>query len=143
MEEVREIIFYGRSGDGVNVVADRFVQDLIRRGFYAVAYPEFDPERRETPAKVHVRVSKGPFDVRGPVTKPEIAVVLDIRAVSNSQEILGARKIIVNAPNRELVTKYLGNTDAEVIHMDLHSLRKTGADYTPHVIESLMKLLSL
>lgn len=98
MSEVREIIFYGKSGDGVHALADQLVQRLIRQGFYVISYPEYDPERRETLAKIHVRVSKEPIHVRGPVMNPEIAVFFDVRLLRDNQEALGARKIIVNSP---------------------------------------------
>ncbi|WP_243666059.1 2-oxoacid:acceptor oxidoreductase family protein [Vulcanisaeta sp. JCM 16159] len=64
MPEIREIIFYGKSGDGIHTIADQLVQRLIKRGLYVISYPEYDPERRETLAKIHVRVSKEPIHIR-------------------------------------------------------------------------------
>ena len=107
MPEVHEVIFYGKSGDGIHLMVDRLVQDLIRRGFYVMAYPEYDPERRETVAKVHVRVSKEPIYERGPVTRPEVAVFMDFRLLKHAKETLGAGKIIVNAPSKDLLSNYL------------------------------------
>ncbi len=142
MPEVREIIFYGKSGDGVHAVADQLVQRLIRQGFYVISYPEYDPERRETLAKIHVRVSKEPIHVRGPVMNPEIAVFLDVRLLRDNQEALSARKIIVNAPpSRELVTKYAGNVNGEVISINLNELRRAGTDYTAQVVNLIIDTL--
>jgi pyruvate ferredoxin oxidoreductase gamma subunit len=75
MSRVREIIFYGKSGDNLQNVTDKLVQSLIKRGLYVTAYSDYDPERRESVAKVHVRIADGPIDVRGPVIAPEIAVL--------------------------------------------------------------------
>ncbi len=142
MPEVREIIFYGKSGDGgVHTVADQLVQRLIKQGFYVISYPEYDPERRETLAKIHVRVSKEPIHVRGPVMNPEIAVFLDVRLLRDNQEALGARKIIVNSPSKELVTKYAGNVNGEVISINLSELRRAGVDYTTQVINLIIDTL--
>ncbi len=141
MPEIHEIIFYGRSGDGIHMVADQLVQALIKRGFYVISYPEYDPERRETLAKVHIKVSNEPINARGPVTKPEIAVFFDIRLLQNNQETLNAKKLIVNTANREFVSKYLGNTDAYIISIDVHELRRTGNNYSQYVVDSVLKAL--
>ena len=37
-------MFYSKSGDGIHLVVDQLIQDLIKRKFYVIAYPE----RRET-----------------------------------------------------------------------------------------------
>ncbi|GAB6945613.1 2-oxoacid:acceptor oxidoreductase family protein [Vulcanisaeta sp. JCM 14467] len=141
MPEVHEIIFYGKSGDGIHVVADQLVQSLIKRGFYVISYPEYDPERRETIAKVHVRVSKEPIHVRGPVTSPEIAVFFDVRLIKDGREALSAKKLIVNAPSRELVTKYVGDVNGEVMSINLNELRRAGADYAMHVVNLIINAL--
>ena len=141
MPEVHEIIFYGKSGDGIHVVADQLAQSLIRRGFYVISYPEYDPERRETVAKVHVRVSKEPIHVRGPVTNPEIAVFFDVRLLKDGQEALGARKLIVNAPSRELVMKYVGNVNGEVMSVNINELRRSGTDYVTHIANLIIDTL--
>ncbi|WP_243679325.1 2-oxoacid:acceptor oxidoreductase family protein [Vulcanisaeta distributa] len=123
-------------------MADQLVQRLIRQGFYVISYPEYDPERRETLAKIHVRVSKEPIHVRGPVMNPEIAVFLDVRLLRDNQEALSARKIIVNAPpSRELVTKYAGNVNGEVISINLNELRRAGTDYTAQVVNLIIDTL--
>ena len=141
MPEVHEIIFYGKSGDGVHAVADQLAQSLIKRGFYVISYPEYDPERRETIAKVHVRVSKEPIHVRGPVTNPEIAVFFDVRLLKDGRETLSAKKLIVNAPSRELVTKYVGDVNGEVMSINLNELRRAGVDYAMHVANLIINAL--
>jgi len=145
MPEVREIIFYGKSGDGIHLLVDRLVQDLIKRGFYVIAYPEYDPERRETIARIHVRISRDPIYERGPVTKPEVAVLMDARLLRYAEEALGAGKIIVNTPSKDLLSNYLGDSDIkpELYVIDLHGLRGKGIDYTPHITELVTKALGL
>jgi len=145
MPEVHEVIFYGKSGDGIHLMVERLVQDLIRRGFYVMAYPEYDPERRETVARVHVRVSKEPIYERGPVTRPEVAVFMDFRLLKHAKEALGAGKIIVNAPSKDLLSNYLGDNDIkpELYVIDLHGLKRKGIDYTPHITELVTKALGL
>ena len=141
MPEVHEIIFYGKSGDGIHTVADQLAQSLIKRGFYVISYPEYDPERRETIAKIHVRVSREPIHVRGPVINPEIAVLFDVRLLKDNQEALSAKKLIVNAPSRELVTKYAGNVSGEVMSININELRRTGIDYATHVADLIVNTL--
>ncbi len=141
MPEVREIIFYGKSGDGIHIVADQLAQELIKRGFYVISYPEYDPERRETIAKVHVRFSKGPIHVRGPVTNPEVAVFFDVRLLKSGREALGARKLIVNAPSRDLVMKYVDNVNGEVMNIDMSGLRGAGVDYAVRVANLIINAL--
>lgn len=141
MPEIHEIIFYGRSGDGIHAIVDKLAQTLIKQGFYVISYPEYDPERRETLAKVHVRISKEPVYVRGPVINPEIAVLFDVRLLQNNQEVLNAKKLIINAPSRELVMKYTGNINGDVMNIDINGLRRAGVDYSSHMINLILNAL--
>ena len=141
MPEIHEIIFYGRSGDGIHAVVDRLVQTLIKQGFYVISYPEYDPERRETLAKVHVRVSKEPIYIRGPVINPEVAVLFDARLLQSNQEVFNARKLIINAPSKEFIIKYAGNINGDVVSIDFNGLRRAGIDYSSHVINLILNAL--
>jgi pyruvate ferredoxin oxidoreductase gamma subunit len=144
MPEVREIIFYGKSGDGIHLLVDRLVQELIKRGFYVIAYPEYDPERRETIARIHVRISRDPIYERGPVTKPEVAVLMDARLLRYAEEALNAGKLIVNAPSEDLLVNYLnGNARPEIHIINLDGLKRGGIDYALYMADLVMKTLNL
>ncbi|WP_243674611.1 hypothetical protein [Vulcanisaeta distributa] len=73
---------------------------------------------------------------------PEIAVLFDVRLLRSNQEVLSARKLIVNAPpSRELVMKYAGDVNGDIINIDLNELRKAGIDYSTHVIDLIINTL--
>lgn len=41
-----EIVFFGRGGQGAVTAAQVMALAAVSRGLYALAYPEFGPERR-------------------------------------------------------------------------------------------------
>ena len=73
-----EIRWHGRGGQGAVTSAELLAQAAISEGKYAHAFPSFGPERRGAPVLAFVRISREqPIKVRAEVTQPDIVVVLD------------------------------------------------------------------
>ncbi len=76
--QVIEIRWHGRGGQGAVTSAELVAQAAIGEGKYAQAFPSFGPERRGAPVLAFVRVSKSePIRVRAEITQPDVVVVLD------------------------------------------------------------------
>jgi len=76
--ELIEIRWHGRGGQGGVTSAELVAQAAISEGRYGQAFPSFGPERRGAPVLSFVRVStKQPIRMRMEITEPDVVVVLD------------------------------------------------------------------
>jgi pyruvate ferredoxin oxidoreductase gamma subunit len=73
-----EIRWHGRGGQGSVTSAELLAQAAISEGKYAHAFPSFGPERRGAPVLAFVRISsRQPIRIRAEITQPDVVVVLD------------------------------------------------------------------
>jgi len=78
INQLTEIRWHGRGGQGAVTSAELLAQAAISEGKYAQAFPSFGPERRGAPVQAFVRISsKEPIRVRAEITEPDVVVVLD------------------------------------------------------------------
>lgn len=76
--QLMEIRWHGRGGQGAVTSAELVAQAAISEGKFAQAFPSFGPERRGAPVLAFVRVdSQEPVRVRAEITDPDVVVVLD------------------------------------------------------------------
>ncbi len=76
-EQMTEVRFHGRGGQGAVTSAELVALSAIDEGKYAQAFPSFGPERRGAPVVAFLRVSGSRIRVRSKVYNPDIVVVLD------------------------------------------------------------------
>jgi len=73
-----EIRWHGRGGQGAVTSVELLARAAISEGKYAQAFPSFGPERRGAPVLAFVRISsKQPIRIRAEITNPDVVVVLD------------------------------------------------------------------
>ena len=72
-----EIRWHGRGGQGAVTSAELLAQAAINEGKYAQAFPSFGPERRGAPVSAFVRISNEQIRIRAEITEPDVVVVLD------------------------------------------------------------------
>jgi 2-oxoacid:acceptor oxidoreductase gamma subunit (pyruvate/2-ketoisovalerate family) len=72
-----EIRFHGRGGQGSVTSAELLALAAIGEGKYAQAFPSFGPERRGAPVVAFCRISEQPIRIRANIYEPDIVVVLD------------------------------------------------------------------
>jgi pyruvate ferredoxin oxidoreductase gamma subunit len=76
--QLMEIRWHGRGGQGAVTSAELVAQAAISEGKFAQAFPSFGPERRGAPVLAFVRIdSQEPVRVRAEITEPDVVVVLD------------------------------------------------------------------
>ena len=93
-----EIRWHGRGGQGAVTSAELVAQAAINEGKYAQAFPSFGPERRGAPVQAFNRVdSKQPVRVRAEIREPDVVVVLDpgLLSIMNVTSGLKAGGIVV------------------------------------------------
>jgi len=77
-EQLIEIRWHGRGGQGAVTSAELLARAAINEGKYAQAFPSFGPERRGAPVLAFVRInSKEPIRIRAEIAEPDVIVVLD------------------------------------------------------------------
>ncbi len=78
VNQLIEIRWHGRGGQGAVTSAELLAKAAIDEGKYAQAFPSFGPERRGAPVLAFDRISdKEPIRIRAEITEPDVVVVLD------------------------------------------------------------------
>ena len=92
-----EIRWHGRGGQGAVTSAELLAQAAINEGHYAQAFPSFGPERRGAPVLAFVRISQQPILIRAEISQPDMVVVLDpgLLPIVNVTSGLKANGIVV------------------------------------------------
>jgi len=95
-----EIRWHGRGGQGAVTSAELVAQAAISEGKYAQAFPSFGPERRGAPVLAFVRISsQEPIRIRAEINQPDVVVVLDPGLLSIVNVLSGLKEngiLIIN-----------------------------------------------
>lgn len=118
MEEITEIRWHGRGGQGT-VTAAKFIAEIaLAENNYLQAFPEYGPERMGAPIQAFTRLSQKPIDLRCGVESPDIVVVLDPTLLNSIDVTHGLQKgglLIVNTSQSSAeVKKVLGLEGEEI-----------------------------
>ncbi|RUM46604.1 MAG: pyruvate ferredoxin oxidoreductase [Hyperthermus sp.] len=101
---VVEIRFHGRGGQGAVTAATLLVAAALIEGKWGQAIPSFGAERRGAHVQAYARVAPRPLPLHSQVTRPHIVVVLDPGLLSAERDrvLLGLREngvIVANLPS--------------------------------------------
>lgn len=77
MEELIEVRWHGRGGQGVVTGSELLAETALEEGKYFQALPEFGAERSGAPIRAYTRVSSAPINLHCSITEPDIVVVFD------------------------------------------------------------------
>jgi len=77
MQEITEVRWHGRGGQGAVTAAKIFAETAMSEGKYVQAFPEYGPERMGAPLRAYNRVSDKPLTLHCQVTNPRIVAVVD------------------------------------------------------------------
>ncbi len=124
MANTREILWYGRGGQGAFSASKLLGASYALSGEkrYALAFPSFGPERRGAPVRAFTKISDGPVTDRSAVTHPDYVICLDETLLSDlgSTSIKeGGAFIVVNDDVRSVATEILGR---DIVNTALLSL---------------------
>ena len=76
-EEMIEIRFHGRGGQGAQVASKVLAVAFFHQGSYVQSFPAFGVERRGAPVMAFLRVDQQPIQLRVNIYTPDHIVVLD------------------------------------------------------------------
>ena len=116
-----EIIFFGRGGQGAVTAAQIMVYAAINKGLYALANPEFGPERRGAPVRSYLTIST---EAREPIEDPNISVVFGPDLLRVNPEIIERTRdyIVINSRKYESVEPYLSKFSGGVVHVNAYDI---------------------
>lgn len=77
MENLTEIRWHGRGGQGAKTAALLLADAAMEEGKFVQAFPEYGPERMGAPVQSFNRLSEKPISLHCSVTSPSVVVVLD------------------------------------------------------------------
>ena len=99
-EDLVEIVFHGRGGQGAVTAANLLVAAALKDGNTGVqAFPFFGAERRGAPVRAFARISKKEIHLRSEIYVPDIVIVLDESIMDIVDVLKGLKKdgkILIN-----------------------------------------------
>lgn len=99
MEQMMEIRWHARAGQGAVTASKYLAESAMDEGFYIQAFPEYGAERRGAPIKSFTRISKKPIRVHSQIYSPNVVLILDPSLIGLDEVTEGLKeggKIIVN-----------------------------------------------
>lgn len=76
-DEMTEIRWHGRGGQGAKTAAQLVAQVAMVEGRHGQGFPEYGPERMGAPIRGFTRISDGAIRLHCPIERPDVVVVLD------------------------------------------------------------------
>lgn len=107
MDEIFEMIFYGRGGQGIKTASQLAADSLIEEGYYIQAFPEYGPERAGAPVKAYTRISKKPIRIHCSVEKAHIGIIVDPTLIGTIDMTSNIKKDGILLVNSKLDLKIL------------------------------------
>ncbi|MGD2207077.1 MAG: 2-oxoacid:acceptor oxidoreductase family protein [Anaerolineae bacterium] len=77
MDDLIEIRWHGRGGQGVVTASKLLAEMAMDSGQYFQAFPDYGPERMGAPIRAFTRLSSQPITIHSQVEEPDIVMVLD------------------------------------------------------------------
>jgi len=122
MQDLVEIRWHGRGGQGAVTAAKIFAEAALAEGKYIQAFPEYGPERMGAPVKAFDRLSDKQIRLHSQVYHPSIVIVIDptlIGSVNVTEGLAEDGVVIVNSPKPPRdIKKDLGLNSQKVYTVD-------------------------
>lgn len=98
-EDVLEIRWHGRGGQGTKTAVLLLAEAAIEEGRFAQGFSEYGPERMGAPVRGYDRISDRPIRLRCQIESPAVVIVLDeslMRAVNVAEGLRPGGLLLVN-----------------------------------------------
>jgi pyruvate ferredoxin oxidoreductase gamma subunit len=77
VEELVEIRWHGRGGQGVVTAGKLLAEMALTNDWFFQAFPDYGPERMGAPIRAFTRLSSQPIRIHSQIENPDVVVVLD------------------------------------------------------------------
>ncbi len=127
MQEITEIRWHGRGGQGAKTAALLFATLALGEGKYVQGFPEYGPERMGAPVRAFNRLSEKPIRLHSGVTDPNYVVVLDPTLIEKAGVTEGLKKggkLLINTSTSPKDIKSKIKFDGKVCTVDASKISK-------------------
>lgn len=100
MEELIEIRWHGRGGQGAKTASLLLADAAFNTGKYIQGFPEYGPERMGAPITAYNRISNTPITIHSNIYEPDYVVVVDDSLLESVDVTAGLKKegaIVINS----------------------------------------------
>jgi pyruvate ferredoxin oxidoreductase gamma subunit len=137
MEDLIEIRWHGRGGQGAKTASLLLADAAFNTGKYIQGFPEYGPERMGAPIVAYNRISNNPITIHSNIYEPDYVVVVDDTLLDCVDVTAGLKEtgaIVINSTkdNEELKEK-LKNYNGSVYKIDARTISvETLGKYFPN-----------
>ena len=126
MENLIEIRWHGRGGQGAKTASLLLADAAFNTGKYIQGFPEYGPERMGAPITAYNRISDEPITVHSNIYEPDYVVVVDdtlLEAVDVTAGLKSTGAIVINTTKSpEYLKSVLKGYDGEIYTIDARKI---------------------
>jgi pyruvate ferredoxin oxidoreductase gamma subunit len=126
MEDLIEIRWHGRGGQGAKTASLLLADAAFNTGKYIQGFPEYGPERMGAPITAYNRISNKPITIHSNIYEPDYVVVVDDTLLDSVDVTAGLKEkgaIVINSTKSgEEITKSLKGYKGEVYKIDARKI---------------------
>jgi len=126
MENLIEIRWHGRGGQGAKTASLLLADAAFNTGKYIQGFPEYGPERMGAPITAYNRISDNPITIHSNIYEPDYVVVVDdtlLQAVDVTAGLKTNGAIIINTTKEfEELKPFLNNYEGSVYCIDARKI---------------------
>ena len=126
MENLIEIRWHGRGGQGAKTASLLLADAAFNTGKYIQGFPEYGPERMGAPITAYNRISNNPITIHSNIYEPDYVVVVDdtlLQAVDVTAGLKTNGAIIINTTKEyDELKPHLNNYEGSVYCIDARKI---------------------
>ena len=137
MNDLIEIRWHGRGGQGAKTASLLLADAAFNTGKYIQGFPEYGPERMGAPITAYNRISTKPITIHSNIYEPDYVVVVDDTLIESVDVTAGLKKtgaVVINTTkDSEYLKKHLNGYEGEIYKIDARKISmETLGKYFPN-----------
>ena len=137
MEDLIEIRWHGRGGQGAKTASLLLADAAFNTGKYIQGFPEYGPERMGAPITAYNRISSKPITIHSNIYEPDYVVVVDdtlLESVPVTAGLKSSGAIVINTTkSADYLKKVLKGYDGGIYTIDARKVSmETLGKYFPN-----------
>lgn len=137
MNELIEIRWHGRGGQGAKTASLLLADAAFNTGKYIQGFPEYGPERMGAPITAYNRISTKPITIHSNIYEPDYVVVVDDTLLESVDVTAGLKPtgaIVINTTkDSEFLKEHLKGYEGEIYKIDARKISmETLGKYFPN-----------
>ena len=126
MNDLIEIRWHGRGGQGAKTASLLLADAAFNTGKYIQGFPEYGPERMGAPITAYNRISTKPITIHSNIYEPDYVVVVDDSLLESVDVTAGLKKtgaIVINTTkDAEYLKQHLKGYEGEIYKIDARKI---------------------